>query len=149
MNSPIEIRKVIIGIALTMLWVCVFLFFNPNLAIQWTQSTTNLTYLKPFVILLFLLVIVFYHLFNRAHPETNKLSWTSVLTICWLALILFYPFRIEQLQRRSGRFLYLSWGAGHLCILGAFLLRRNCFCMNIRISYERYQQYEEEVGNTF
>ena len=93
MNSPIEIRKVITGVVLTLLWVCIFLFFNPNLAIQWTQSTTDLTYLKPFVILIFFLVLVFYHLFNRAHPETNKLSWTAVLTICWLALILFYPFK--------------------------------------------------------
>ena len=93
MNSPIEIRKVITGVVLTLLWVCTFLFFNPNLAIQWTQSTTDLTYLKPFVILIFFLVIVFYHLFNRAHSETNKLSWTAVLTISWLALILFYPFK--------------------------------------------------------
>jgi hypothetical protein len=30
---------------------------------------------------------------NRAHPETQKLSWTAFLTITWLALILFYPFR--------------------------------------------------------
>jgi hypothetical protein len=43
--------------------------------------------------LIFFLVIVFYHLFNRAHLETNKLSWTAALTICWLALILFYPFK--------------------------------------------------------
>jgi amino acid transporter len=92
-NSPIEIRKVIIGVVLTMIWVCIFLFFNPNLAIQWTESTTNLTFLKPFMIVIFFLVIVFYHLFNKAHPETNKLSWTATLTICWLALILFYPFK--------------------------------------------------------
>jgi hypothetical protein len=92
-NSPIEIRKVIIGVVLTLLWVSIFVFFNPNLVIQWTQSTTNLTYLKPFVILIFFLVIVLYHLFNGAYPETNKLSWTAALTICWLALILFYPFK--------------------------------------------------------
>src|SRR5260370_41630098 len=76
-----------------MLWVCIFLFFKPNLAIQWTESTTNLTYLKPLMILIFFLIIVFYHLFNKAHPETNKLSFTAALTICWLALILFYPFK--------------------------------------------------------
>ena len=93
MNSPIEIRKVVIGVVLALLWVCIFLFFNPNLAIQWTQSTTDVTYLKPLVISSFFLIIVFYHLFNRAHPETNKLSWTAVLTTCWLALILFYPFK--------------------------------------------------------
>jgi Na+-transporting NADH:ubiquinone oxidoreductase subunit NqrB len=93
MNSPIEIRKVTIGAILTLLWVSIFLFFNPNLAIQWTESTSNLTYLKPFVIGIFFLVIVFYHLLNKAHPETNKLSWTTALTISWLALILFYPFK--------------------------------------------------------
>jgi quinol-cytochrome oxidoreductase complex cytochrome b subunit len=92
-NTPLEIRKVIIGVVLAMFWVSLFLFFNPNLAIQWTQSTTNLTFLKPIVIGIMFLVIVFYHLFNKAHSETNKLSWTAVLTVCWLALILFYPFK--------------------------------------------------------
>ena len=93
-SNPIEIRKVIICVILTMLWICVFLFFNDNLVIQWSDtSTTNLTALKPIVEFIGFLVIFFYNLFNGAHPETQKLSWTAFLTVVWLALILFYPFR--------------------------------------------------------
>ncbi len=95
MNSPIEIRKVIWGIVLAMLWICIFLFFNDNLVIDWTGKglPTDLTPLKPIIEFIGLLVIVFYHIFNRAHSETNKLSLTAILTICWLALIIFYPFK--------------------------------------------------------
>ncbi len=95
MKSPLEMRKVITGVILGLIWVGIFLFFNPNLAIDWsgTGMANQLTYLKPIVILLFLFVIVFYHIFNKAHPETNKLSLTAILTICWLALIMFYPFK--------------------------------------------------------
>jgi hypothetical protein len=62
--------------------------------IQWSEtSITNLTPLKPIVELIGFLVIFFYHFLSGAHPETQKLSWTVVLTITWLALMLFYPFR--------------------------------------------------------
>jgi hypothetical protein len=40
-----------------------------------------------------LLVLFFYHLFYQSSPETTKLSWTVVLTIAWLALMIFYPFK--------------------------------------------------------
>jgi len=94
LSSPIEIRKVIISVVLTMLWICVFLFFNDNLVIQWSDtSITNLTALKPIVELIGFLIIFFYNLLNGARPETQKLSWTAFLTIVWLALILFYPFK--------------------------------------------------------
>lgn len=94
LNNPIEIRKVVISVILTMLWICLFLFFPGSLVIQWSDtSTTNLTALKPIIELFGFLVIFFYNLLNRAHPETQKLSWTAFLTIVWLALILFYPFK--------------------------------------------------------
>jgi hypothetical protein len=94
LSNPIEVRKVVIGVILTMLWISLFLFFNDNLVIQWSdQSTTNLTALKPIVEFAGFLVIFFYNLLNKAHPETQKLSWTAFLTITWLALILFYPFK--------------------------------------------------------
>ena len=94
LSNPLEIRKVIISVILTMLWICLFLFFNDNLVIQWSDtSITNLTPLKPIVEFIGFLVILFYNLFNGAHPETQKLSWTAFLTVTWLALILFYPFR--------------------------------------------------------
>ncbi len=93
MNSPLEMRKVIWAVVLTMLWVCIFLFFSPTLVIDWKGDASNLTYIKPILEFIGLLVIVFYHIFYRASGETTKLSLTSVLTICWLALILFYPFK--------------------------------------------------------
>jgi len=92
-NSPLEMRKVIWAVVLTMLWVCIFLFFSPTLVIDWKGDASNLTYIKPILEFIGLLVIVFYHIFYRASGETTKLSLTSVLTICWLALILFYPFK--------------------------------------------------------
>ena len=96
MNSPIEIRKVIWGVALTLLWICgCFLFFSSSIVIDWngTGAANQLTPLQPIVAFIGLLVIVFYHIFNRARPETNKLSLTASLTLCWLALIIFYPFK--------------------------------------------------------
>ena len=93
-SSPIEIRKVIISVILTMLWICVFLFVSDSLVIQWSDtSITNLTPLKPIIELIGFLIIFFYNLWNGAHRETQKLSWTAFLTIGWLALILFYPFK--------------------------------------------------------
>ncbi len=94
MNSPLEIRKVVIGIILAILWVCVFLFLPSSLIIDWAGDGSGaLTPFKPIVIVIGLLVIVFYHIFYRSSTETTKLSLTGVLTICWLALILFYPFK--------------------------------------------------------
>ena len=93
MNSPIEIRKVMGGVALTILWICTFLFISNTLVIDWVGDGSNLTPLKPLVAFIGLLVIFFYHQLYQSSPETTKLSWTCVLTLCWLALILFYPFK--------------------------------------------------------
>ena len=94
MNSPLEIRKVVVGIILSILWVSVFLFLPSSLVIDWAGDASGaLTPFKPIVIVIGLLVIVFYHIFYRSSTETTKLSLTGVLTICWLALILFYPFK--------------------------------------------------------
>jgi hypothetical protein len=93
-NSPLEIRKVVVGIILSILWVCVFLFLPSSLVIDWAGDASGaLTPFKPIVIVIGLLVIVFYHIFYRSSTETTKLSLSAVLTICWLALILFYPFK--------------------------------------------------------
>ncbi len=93
MNNPLEVRKVIWGVVLTILWMCVFLFVKDSLAIDWAGDYKNLTYIKPLLEMLGLLVIVFYHIFYKSSSETNKLSWTAVLTICWLSLIIYYPFK--------------------------------------------------------
>jgi len=81
------------GVALTILWICTFLFISNTLVIDWVGDGSNLTPLKPLVAFIGLLVIFFYHQLYQSSPETTKLSWTCVLTLCWLALILFYPFK--------------------------------------------------------
>lgn len=93
MNSPLEIRKVIWGVVIAVLWMCVFIFIKDSIMIDWVGDASNLTSLKLVMGLIGLLVVVFYHILLDASSETKKLSLTSTLTIVWLSLIIFYPFR--------------------------------------------------------
>ena len=119
MSSPIEIRKVIWGLILGMLFVAIFRFFPDTLMIDWTgkQTVAQMTPLKPIIEVIGLLVIVFYHIFNKAHPETNKLSLTSIMTLCWLALIIFYNFKdVNNPNTGAVGFFTLIGGLG-ICVL--------------------------------
>ncbi len=93
MNSPLEIRKVIWGVVLAMLWMCIFIFIKDSIVIDWAGDASNLTPLKTVLGVIGLLVVVFYHILINASTETKKLSLTATLTIVWLSLIIFYPFR--------------------------------------------------------
>lgn len=93
MSNPADFRKVIGGLVLSVLWICTFLFIKPSLVIDWAGDGSITTPLMPVIGLIGLLVIVFYHIFYHASSEANKLSWTVVLTVVWLALIIFYPFK--------------------------------------------------------
>ncbi len=93
MSQLLDLRKVIGGIVLTILWICCFLFISPTLVIDWVGDGSVTTNFKIVVVFIGLLVIVFYHIFYPSSPETTKLSLTSVLSVIWLALILFYPFK--------------------------------------------------------
>ena len=93
MNSPLEIRKVIIGAVLTILWMCIFIFIKDSIVIDWTGTFDNLTPLKEVLGLIGLLIVVGYNIFINAHHETKKLMGTVNLTIVWLSLIIFYPFK--------------------------------------------------------
>ena len=73
------VSKVLIGIVLTILWILCFLYI-PSPA-------------KIVAIILGLVVIFFYHQLYSSPVEVTKLSWTCVLTVSWLALILFFPFK--------------------------------------------------------
>lgn len=118
-TSSIESRKVIVGVILSVLWMCTFLFINGNLIIDWTGDGTVTTAFKPLVIVIGLLVIFFYHLFYQSSPETNKLSWTATLTIAWLSLILFYPFKdpaVDDGTRGAVAFFTLIGGLA-VCVL--------------------------------
>jgi len=85
------VRKVLGGIILTVLWICCFLFIRQTLVIDFGAGIT--VNFKLTVILLGLLIIVLYHIFYRSSTEATKLSLTAALTVAWLALLLFYPFR--------------------------------------------------------
>ncbi|HTK09218.1 MAG TPA: hypothetical protein VL485_18765 [Ktedonobacteraceae bacterium] len=93
MSNPADFRKVIGGLVLSVLWVCTFLFIKPSLVIDWAGDGSIMTPLMPVIALIGLLVIVFYHIFYHSSSEANKLSWTVVLTVSWLAMIIFYPFK--------------------------------------------------------
>ena len=93
MNKNLEIRKVIGAAILTLLWICWFLFIPSFLVIDWVGDGSNITPLLPVGAVIGLLVVIFYHIFYRSSAETNKLSWTVVLTLLWLALIIFFPFK--------------------------------------------------------
>jgi len=92
-NKNLEIRKVIGAVILTLLWICWFLFIPSTLVIDWVGDGSVITSLLPVGALIGLLVVVFYHIFYQSTAETNKLSWTVVLTLLWLALIIFFPFK--------------------------------------------------------
>jgi len=90
-NSIVQFRTILWGIVLTLLWVCCFLFIKPTLEIEFGGGI-NMNF-KTLVVTLGLLIIVLYHIFDRPNAETTKLSLTTALTISWLALIIFFPFK--------------------------------------------------------
>lgn len=104
MNSPIELRKVIWSAVLSLAWVFTFVFVNGNLVIDWTNTGNDLTPLKPLVIFIGLLIIFFFNLFYRSNPETTKLNWTVTLTMVWMSMILFFPFRTDKAGGAMGFF---------------------------------------------
>jgi len=118
-NSPIEIRKVIWGLILGIIFVAIFRFFPDSLMIDWTgtQTVQQMTALKPIIELIGLLIIVFYHIFNRAHPETNKLSLTAILTLCWLGLIIFYNFKDKANPNAGAIAFFALIGGLAVCVL--------------------------------
>ncbi|QBD81041.1 hypothetical protein EPA93_35760 [Ktedonosporobacter rubrisoli] len=93
MRNPLEMRKVIWGVILTLVWICCFLFIKSTLVIDWKGDGSDTTNLRMVVVVIGLLVIFFYNLFYPSTPESTKLSWTSTLTLAWLSLILFFPFK--------------------------------------------------------
>lgn len=90
-TSTVKFRTILWGALLTLLWVCCFLFISPTLQIQFGGGIN--ASLKFVVAMVVLLIIVVYHLLDRPNPETTKLSLTTALTISWLALLIFYPFK--------------------------------------------------------
>ena len=92
-NNGIDLRKVIGGVILGILWICCFIFIPSTLVIDWVGDGSVTTNFKMVVVGIGLLVIFFSHLLYHSSAETTKLSWTSIFTIAWLAVIMFYPFK--------------------------------------------------------
>jgi len=109
-NHTVQFRTVLGGAILTLLWICCFLFIKSTLVIEFGGGI-NMNF-KDLVVLIGLLVIVFYHIFNRPNPETTKLSLTTALTIAWLSLIIFYPFKDPNNQTYSGAVAFFTLMGG-------------------------------------
>jgi len=88
------LTKILGSIILTVLWVCSFLFIRQTLVIDFGAGI--IFNFKFFVILIGLLVIVLYNIFYRSSPEVTNLSFTVVLTIAWISLMMFYHFQPQQ-----------------------------------------------------
>ena len=110
MTSTIQLRTIFWGAILTILWIFCFLFIKSTLAIDFGGGL--LLNLRLVVVTLGLLIIVLYHVFDRPNAETTKLSLTTVLTIVWLALIIFYPFKAPDNQEYSGAVAFFTLLAG-------------------------------------
>ncbi len=102
MNNPLEIRKVIGSVILTLIYVCCFLFIKPSLEIDWVGDASVTTNLLLVIAFIGILVLAFYHILYRSTPETTKLSLTASLTLMWLTLIIFYPFQPLQAGQNDG-----------------------------------------------
>ena len=90
-RNAFEIRKVLGGIVLAILIDCIFLFVKPTLAIDWGFGLP-LTSLQLVMLLVGILIVVLYHIYYRSNANTTKLSLTTMLTVIWLSLIVFFPF---------------------------------------------------------
>jgi hypothetical protein len=86
--------KVIGGIILTILWVCIFLFIRPTLVIYFGAGI--IVNFRLTLIVLGLLILIFYNILYPASTEITKLSMTCSVTIMWLAVLLFYHFQPLQ-----------------------------------------------------
>jgi hypothetical protein len=90
-TNGVQWGKIWGNVILGVLWICCFLFISPTLIIDYGAGITM--NFKLTVIVVGLLVIVLYNIFYRSNPLSTKLGLTAILTMCWLALIIFYPFK--------------------------------------------------------
>jgi len=110
----IQKGKVLGAVVLGILWICCFLLIRPTLIIDFGAGIT--LPFKATVIFLGLLILFIYHLAYPSNIETTKLSWTTVFTIAWLSLILFYPFKTDVVYGGAVGFFTLIGGLA-VCLL--------------------------------
>jgi len=85
--------KVLGAIALTILWVCCFLFISSTVSLPFAGITLNLKFV---IAILGILILLFYHFLYPSSVQVTKLSWTTVATSVWLAVTFFYPYLPQQ-----------------------------------------------------
>ena len=117
MNNPLEIQKVVGSIILTLGWVCCFLFIPSSLVIDWVGDGSITTSFKLVIVLIGLLILLAYHIFYSSTAETNKLSWTAALTLSWLSLIIFYPFKAPGNSAAGAVGFFALIGGLAVCVL--------------------------------
>jgi hypothetical protein len=96
--------KVIGGIILTVLWVCIFLLIRPTLVIDFGAGI--ILNFRLMLIVIGLLILIFYNILYPASTEITKLSMTCSVTIMWLAVLLFYhfqPLQGTEIQYAAGK----------------------------------------------
>lgn len=91
MRNAFEIRKVLGGIVLAILIDCIFLFIKPTLAIDWGFGIPLMS-LQFTLLVVGIIIVVLYEIYYRSSGNTTKLSLTTILTVIWLSLIIFFPF---------------------------------------------------------
>jgi hypothetical protein len=92
-RASFEVRKVLGGVVLSIIWVLCYLLIKPTLYVDWLDNGSITTPLLLLVTVFGVLILFFYHIYYRSSTETTKLSWTACGTVVWLALIIFYPFK--------------------------------------------------------
>ena len=114
MTNGVQWGKIWGNIILGVLWICCFLFISPTLIIDYGAGITM--NFKMTVVVVGLLIIVLYNIFYRSNALSTKLGLTTLLTMCWLALIIFYPFNPPPGLSESAR---TTWPGG---AVGFFVL---------------------------
>lgn len=112
----LELRKVLGTVFLSIAWVCCFLFIKSSLIIDWFDNGSFTTNLKVLVVVIGLIIIFLYHQYYHSNTETTKLSWTVVLTVAWLSMIIFYPFKTDLEYGGAVGFFALIGGLA-VCVL--------------------------------
>lgn len=117
MLASFEIRKVLGSVFLTIVWVLCYLFIKPTLYVDWLDNGTITTSLLVMVTVIGVLVLILYHIYYRSTAETTKLSLTAALTVIWLSLIIFYPFKDPNNDAGGAVGFFTLLGGLAICVL--------------------------------
>ena len=120
MTTTVQWGKILGGLILGLLLILCFLLISPTLVIDFGAGI--ILNFKLTLVVLGLLVIVFYHIFYRSTNLTTKLSLTSILTLLWMALIVFYPFKDPNNTAAGTVGFFTLVGGLAVCVLWVYFL---------------------------